>query len=102
MDHQMQHKSLDQQVIVMFGASSGIGRAAALLASERGATIVAAGRDRVALDSLAEAATGQITVGVADAADADQVGVQASGLTPSPARESVPRGKGNASRRAAS
>ncbi|CAA9246503.1 MAG: hypothetical protein AVDCRST_MAG50-2019 [uncultured Acidimicrobiales bacterium] len=69
----MRHKPLDQQVIVVFGASSGIGRATALLAAARGATVVGAGRDRDALDSLAAEAPDRITVGVADAADAKQV-----------------------------
>jgi NAD(P)-dependent dehydrogenase (short-subunit alcohol dehydrogenase family) len=69
----MQHNSLDQQVVVVFGASSGIGRATALMAAKRGATIVAAGRDRAALDPLAESTSGEVTVGVADAAEADQV-----------------------------
>lgn len=69
----MQHKPLDQQVMVVFGASSGIGRATALLAAERGAVIVAAGRNRAALDSLAAAVPGSITAGMADAAEPDQV-----------------------------
>lgn len=69
----MRHKPLDQQVIVVFGASSGIGRATALLAAHRGAIVVGAGRDRAALDSLAAEAPDRITVGVADAADAEAV-----------------------------
>ncbi len=42
----MDHKPLDQQVIVVFGASSGIGRATALMAVEQGATVLATGRGR--------------------------------------------------------
>jgi len=66
-------KPLDQQVLVVFGASSGIGRATALLASQRGAAVVAAGRDRRALDSLAKEAPGEVAVGIADAVDPEQV-----------------------------
>ncbi len=71
----VQLKPLDQQVVVVFGASSGIGRATALLATRRGATVVAAGRDRVALQTLAdEAGPGPVVVGTADAADEAAVG----------------------------
>jgi NAD(P)-dependent dehydrogenase (short-subunit alcohol dehydrogenase family) len=70
----MKHKPIEEQVIVVFGASSGIGRATALTALERGATVVAAGRDREALDSLAaEGPAGRVVVSVADAADPAQV-----------------------------
>ncbi len=67
---------IDQQVIVVFGASSGIGRATALLAAQRGARVVGAGRDRHALDSLvAECAggPGEVVVGTADAANQAEV-----------------------------
>jgi NAD(P)-dependent dehydrogenase (short-subunit alcohol dehydrogenase family) len=69
----MKHKPLEHQVLVVFGASSGIGRATALRAAERGAAVVAVGRDREALESLAQEAPERITVATADAADADQV-----------------------------
>jgi NAD(P)-dependent dehydrogenase (short-subunit alcohol dehydrogenase family) len=70
----MKHKPLDEQVIVVFGASSGIGRATALAALERGATVVAAGRDREALDTLAATeSTGRVATVTADAADPGQV-----------------------------
>ncbi len=48
----MQHERLEQPVIVVFGASSGIGLAASLLAGGRGAEVVAPGRARRALDTL--------------------------------------------------
>ena len=67
-------KPMDEQVIVVFGASSGIGRATALLAAERGARVVAAGRDREALATLVgDAAPAEVTIGVADAADHAEV-----------------------------
>ena len=70
----MQHRPLDEQAIVVFGATSGIGRATALQAAEAGARVVAAGRDREALDSLVhESPVGSVVAGTADAADADAV-----------------------------
>ncbi|MDQ3354633.1 MAG: SDR family oxidoreductase [Actinomycetota bacterium] len=69
-------KPLDQQVIVVFGASSGIGRATALAAAERCAQVVGAGRDQAALDSLVEetaSAPGEVVVGTADADDQGEV-----------------------------
>jgi NAD(P)-dependent dehydrogenase (short-subunit alcohol dehydrogenase family) len=70
----MDHKPLDQQVIVVFGASSGIGRVTARLAAERGAQVVAAGRDNEALESLAaEVEPAKIAIAVAEATDPAQV-----------------------------
>jgi NAD(P)-dependent dehydrogenase (short-subunit alcohol dehydrogenase family) len=72
----MKLKPLDQQVVVLMGASSGIGRQAALDFARRGARIVAAARDEAGLASLAEevaAADGTITTMVADTADFEQV-----------------------------
>jgi NAD(P)-dependent dehydrogenase (short-subunit alcohol dehydrogenase family) len=67
----MQLKPLAQQVVVVFGASSGIGRATAILASLQGATVVAAGRDEQALETLArQSGPGEVVTGLADAADA--------------------------------
>lgn len=67
-------KPLDQQVMVVFGASSGIGRVTARLAAERGAKLVVAGRDQAALDSLvAQTAPAEVVSGIADAADVAQV-----------------------------
>jgi NAD(P)-dependent dehydrogenase (short-subunit alcohol dehydrogenase family) len=70
----MKHKPIDEQVIVVFGAASGIGRATALAALERGAAVVAAGRDGEALDALAaEGPAGKVLVCTADAADEHEV-----------------------------
>lgn len=72
----MDLKPIDQQVIVIFGASSGIGRATALLAARRGAKVVVAARGKPGLDSLVEEVTnagGEAVPMVADAADSDAV-----------------------------
>ena len=46
-------RALSQQVVVITGASSGVGRETALQLAQQGATVVAAARNREALDSLA-------------------------------------------------
>ncbi len=46
-------KPLEDQVVVITGASSGIGRATALMAASRGAQVVLAARGAAALDALA-------------------------------------------------
>ena len=46
-------KPLEEQVIVITGASSGIGRAAAEMAAERGARLVLAARNEEALREVA-------------------------------------------------
>ena len=45
---------LDRQVVVVVGATSGIGRASALRFARRGARLVITARDREALDRLAD------------------------------------------------
>ena len=68
------HKPLDQQVLVVVGASSGIGRTTALTASRAGAQVVAAARGEQALQTLAdEAGPGELVVRTADATDPDQM-----------------------------
>lgn len=47
-------KPLDRQVVVLVGASSGVGRDAALQFAARGARVIAAARDEQALGSLIE------------------------------------------------
>lgn len=70
----MDLKPLSDQVVVVFGASSGIGRVTALEAARRGARVVGAARDRQALESLAvEAAPAEVVVATADAADVEEV-----------------------------
>lgn len=65
-------KPLNQQVIVITGASSGIGLATAQLAAERGAKLVLAARSKNALAEIAGSildAGGQVIAIVADVAD---------------------------------
>ena len=70
----LQHKPLSDQVVVVFGATSGIGRATALEAAARGAKVVASGRDELALASLArDAAPSSLVTTGAEAADPAQV-----------------------------
>ena len=70
----VEHKPLPEQVVVVFGATSGIGRATALEAAARGAKVVATGRDEVALATLArDAAPSRVVTTVAEAADPAQV-----------------------------
>lgn len=69
-------KSLDDQVIVITGASSGIGRATALMAAARGAAVVAAARGSDGLASLVaaiEAKGGRASACVTDVTDAAAV-----------------------------
>ena len=65
----MKHKALGDQVIVVTGASSGIGLATARMAAARGARVVLAARSRDALDAAVseiEAAGGRAVAVVAD------------------------------------
>jgi NAD(P)-dependent dehydrogenase (short-subunit alcohol dehydrogenase family) len=69
------------QVSVITGASSGIGRATALLMGELGAAVVVSARNREALDEVAreiERAGGRAYAVVADVADWEQVKALAS------------------------
>ncbi|HZG40905.1 MAG TPA: SDR family oxidoreductase [Nodosilinea sp.] len=72
----MQLKPLNQQVVVVVGASSGIGRDAALELAKRGAKVVVAARSQDALASLErqiQQLGGQVIAVTADVADFDQV-----------------------------
>ncbi|GAA3578169.1 SDR family oxidoreductase [Microlunatus spumicola] len=69
-------KPLDEQVVVVLGASSGIGRASALRLAARGARLVVGARSQPGLASLVQeitAAGGEAVHLVCDAADPDQV-----------------------------
>ncbi|HEY0335238.1 MAG TPA: SDR family oxidoreductase [Stenotrophomonas sp.] len=70
------HHPLDEQVIVVTGASSGIGLATVLLAAERGAKVVAIARSGQVLEELAQTIAengGQALPIVADVADREQL-----------------------------
>lgn len=72
----MQLKSIDQQVVVIVGASSGIGRSAALAFAKRGAKVAVAARNQKGLNSLVEKITrsgGEAIAIPADVADFGQV-----------------------------
>ncbi len=72
----MQLKPIDQQVVVVMGASSGIGRETALRFAERGARVVVSARSEPGLRSLVEEirrAGGEATAIAADVAEFAQV-----------------------------
>ena len=69
-------RAIGEQVIVITGASSGIGRATALMAASRGATVVAAARGSEGLETLVaeiEAAGGRAAACPTDMTDAAAV-----------------------------
>ncbi len=73
---QIKLKPINEQVAVIFGASSGIGRQAALDFAERGAKVVVAARSEDGLKSLVEEIEnkgGEAYYQIADAADYEQV-----------------------------
>jgi len=65
----MRLKPLQQQVVVVVGASSGIGLATARLAAARGARLVVAGRSAIALNRLVEELRAQSCEAIAVVAD---------------------------------
>lgn len=72
----MRLKPLNQQIVVVMGASSGIGRATALALAERGATVVCSARGEAGLATLVNEIRGRggkAVAMVADAADAAQM-----------------------------
>lgn len=69
-------KSIDQQVVAILGASSGIGRETALQFARRGARVVISGRSQSGLDSLLteiQAAGGKAIAQPAEVTDFEQV-----------------------------
>src|SRR6185437_11766759 len=72
----MHLKPLNQQVVVVVGASSGIGRATALCLAAEGASVLVVARSRTGLDSLVDEirVNGGVALPVvADVSDADQM-----------------------------
>jgi NAD(P)-dependent dehydrogenase (short-subunit alcohol dehydrogenase family) len=72
----MQLKPVEEQVVALMGASSGIGRETALRFARRGARVVVSARSEEALNSLVDeirSEGGEATALVAEAADFDQV-----------------------------
>src|ERR1700709_136857 len=69
-------RPIEEQVVVLLGASSGIGRAAALRFAERGAAVVVSARGAAGLESLVADITargGNAVAVVADVTDLNQV-----------------------------
>lgn len=72
----MQLKPVEQQVVAVVGASSGIGRQAALRFTRRGAKVVVSARGEPGLRSLVDeirSEGGETVAVVADVAEFDQV-----------------------------
>lgn len=72
----MQLKPINQQVVVVVGASSGIGRETALKFAQRGAKLVVAARSAPGLKSLVEeirSLGGEAIYVIADVSDFQQV-----------------------------
>lgn len=72
----MQLKPINQQVVAVIGASSGIGRETALQFAKRGAKVVVSARSESGLASLVEEIrrfSGEVTAVVADVSDFEQV-----------------------------
>jgi NAD(P)-dependent dehydrogenase (short-subunit alcohol dehydrogenase family) len=76
----MQLKRVEEQVVALMGASSGIGRETALRFAERGARVVVSARNEEGLNSLVEEIRGrggEATAVAAEVADFEQVKVVA-------------------------
>lgn len=72
----MKLKPINQQVVAVVGASSGIGRVTALKFAEKGSKVVVLARSQSGLDSLVEEIRrlgGKATAIAADVADFEQV-----------------------------
>jgi NAD(P)-dependent dehydrogenase (short-subunit alcohol dehydrogenase family) len=72
----MKLKPVEEQIVALMGASSGIGREAALRFAQRGAKVVVSARNKEGLDSVVEeirGAGGEATAVVAEVTDSEQV-----------------------------
>ena len=72
----MQLKPIEEQVVALMGASSGIGRETALRFARKGAKVVASARSEEGLDSLVQEIRGEggeATAVVAEVTDFEQV-----------------------------
>ena len=74
--------SLKDQSILVIGASSGIGRAAALMFAHEGARVTASARRRDRLEQLRVESGGLISIHPADAGDPDQMTALAAAAGP--------------------
>jgi NAD(P)-dependent dehydrogenase (short-subunit alcohol dehydrogenase family) len=68
----MQLKPVEEQVVALMGASSGIGRETALRFARRGAKVVASARSKEGLDSLVEEIRGEGGEAIAVPADTSE------------------------------
>ena len=78
----MQLKPIEQQVVVLMGASSGIGRGTSLRFANRGAKVVVSARNEEGLNSLVDEIRGkggQATAIPAEVTEFEQVKVVADG-----------------------
>lgn len=78
----MKHRPIDQQVIVITGVSNGIGLCTALLATERGATVVLLARSKATLEAMVDVAMGKWLPKLADRMAAMQAGRQEHAMPP--------------------
>ena len=78
----MQLKPIEEQVVTLVGASSGIGRETALRFAERGAKVVVSARNKEGLESLVKEVRGrggEATAVAADVTNFEQVQAVAEG-----------------------
>ena len=77
----MQLKPIEEQVVVLMGASSGIGRETALRFARKGAKVVVSARGEEGLDSLVEEIQAE---GLSCAEDLAKVSIVGSGMQSAP------------------
>ncbi|TBW56041.1 SDR family NAD(P)-dependent oxidoreductase [Marinobacter halodurans] len=78
----MSHSTLDRPITLwLTGATSGIGRALAQALLEQGQRVIATGRRRESLETLAASYPGQVTVAPADTTDRETLGALSETFT---------------------